>query len=68
MNDTGDETIEIEQTKLFWNMFDDLIGKAKLTEPELLEQGRKVRAKYGYPFSIALMDGVAHLHVLHCRR
>ncbi len=60
--ETGGQPIELEQSKLFWEYFDYLVGNKFFTERQLVQAGDKVTEVYGLPFPLAMQDAVAHLY------
>ncbi len=54
--------IELEQTTLFWELFDELIEKHQFDEPTLIQLGRDGITEFGLPFELGIQDAVAHLY------
>lgn len=60
--DGNGHAIELEQTTLFWELFDELISDHGFTESKLIQLGRDTVAEHSLPFDLGIQDAVAHLY------
>lgn len=62
ITDAKGKEIKLEQSVLFWTMFDTLIQEWSFTEAQLIGYGYDTTQEFGLPFSLAIQDAVSHLY------
>lgn len=62
ITDAEGEPIKLEQTTLFWELFDKLVWEHGYTEAKLVQFGRDTTNEFRLPFALGIQDAVAHLY------
>lgn len=62
ITDADRRPIELEQTTLFWELFDELVEEHQFTEARLIQLGRDGTTEFGLPFELGIQDAVSHLY------
>lgn len=62
VTDAGGQAIELEQSTLFWEHFDELVERWDFTEAQLVGYGHDTVDEFQLPFALAIQDAVCHLY------